>query len=302
MAESKTFAEDGKEIQWTDDLEAYFASTGERASCLSWLHKKSESLYSKRRTYIDLPVIVLSSVIGFCTVGSTTLFAGNEQLASIVLGTSSLFVSVLNTTGSYFGWAKRAEGHRLSSIYYGKLYRFISVELTLPREERLTANEFLKYVKEQYDRLAETSPMVPSNIINMFRKRFHKDKYADVAKPEETNGLHKIKIVNPLRQSRRTRAESAGPTPSLHISSNSSSEKDGFDSDDETNSIVMQNPMLRKIPSFSKNVTSRRNTPMTSKSTPTPNTNKSATPSALSPQANNGRTSPRVDSVVIPTI
>jgi hypothetical protein len=298
MAESKTFAEDGKEIQWTDDLEAYFASTGERASCLSWLHKKSESLYSKRRTYIDLPVIVLSSVIGFCTVGSSSLFAGNEQLASIVLGTSSLFVSVLNTTGSYFGWAKRAEGHRLSSIYYGKLYRFISVELTLPREERLTANEFLKYVKEQYDRLAETSPMVPSNIINMFKKRFNKEKYAEVAKPEETNGLHKIKIVNPIRPA-RPRISSSNP-PSLHISSNSGSEETGFGSDIEDETMV-ENPMIKRVPSFSKHVTSKKNTPSiknTPTTIPTPMTAKSSS-RVLSPT---NRESPRIDSVVIPTI
>ena len=52
-------------IHWTVRLEEYFASTGEKAHCLSWVHKQSEALYSNRRNWIDLPVIVGSGVIAF---------------------------------------------------------------------------------------------------------------------------------------------------------------------------------------------------------------------------------------------
>lgn len=181
-------------IHWTPELEEYFASTGEKAHCLAWVHKKSEELYSNRRTYIDMPVIILSSVTGFCSVGSSTMFAGNVQLASVILGISSLFVSVLNTTGSYFGWAKRGEGHRISAIHYAKLYRFLCVELKLPREERMSVHDLLKYVKDKYDSLAETSPLVPEIIIRDFRSKFSGKEYDEVSKPEEANGLEKITV------------------------------------------------------------------------------------------------------------
>lgn len=179
-----------KSIHWTDRLEIYFAGTGEKAYGLSWMHKRAEAMYTTRRTYIDLPVIVLSSVTGFCSVGSATLFHGEERLASIVLGVTSMFVGLLNTAGSYFGWAKRAEGHRISSIQYARLFRYISVELALPREERQTPHDFLKHVKDQYDRLQEISPLLPDHIIKTFQTKFAH--YNDVAKPEETNGLEKI--------------------------------------------------------------------------------------------------------------
>jgi hypothetical protein len=98
----------------------------------------------------------------------------------------------MNTMGTYFGWAKRAEGHRISAINYAKLYRFIAVELSLPREERMNPNDFLKVVKDTYDRLAEISPMIPPSIIHKFQRRFKK--VNDIAKPEEANGLHKIQV------------------------------------------------------------------------------------------------------------
>jgi hypothetical protein len=189
MADSAS--EDNKTINWTEMLEEYFASTGEKAHCLSWCHKQSEQLYSNRRTWIDMPVIVISGVTGFLSAGSTSMF-DDPKSSSVALGVASLFVSVLNTAGSYFGWAKRSEGHRISAIHYARLYRFISVELSLPRSERMEPNNFLKYVKDQYDRLQEISPLIPPVIIEEFRKRFDHEK--EISKPEEANGLEKITV------------------------------------------------------------------------------------------------------------
>lgn len=178
-------------IHWTEKLEDYFTSTGEKAHCLGWVHKQAEAMYSNRKTFIDLPVIVGSGVIAFLNAGSQSMFE-DARIANISLGVGSLFVGILNTMGTYFGWAKRAEGHRISAIHYAKLYRFISVEMSLPREERMSPHDLLKYVKDQYDRLAEISPLVPASIISLFQRRFKK--YTDISKPEEANGLEKITV------------------------------------------------------------------------------------------------------------
>jgi hypothetical protein len=191
MGDATSTAELSKDIHWTERLEEYFVTTGEKANCLAWVHKKSEELFSVRKTFIDLPVIVGSGVIAFLNAGSQSMFE-DARLASISLGVGSLVVGILNTMGTYFGWAKRAEGHRISAINYAKLYRFIAVELALPRDERLSPHDFLKMVKDSYDRLAEISPLVPAAIIHKFQKRFKK--VHDIAKPEEANGLHKIEV------------------------------------------------------------------------------------------------------------
>jgi hypothetical protein len=179
------------DISWNERVEEYFASTGEKAHCLGWCHKKAESIYSNRRSLIDLPVIVISAVTGFMSAGSTMMF-DNPNISSIALGVASLFVSVLNTAGSYFGWAKRAEGHRIAAIQYAKLYRFLNIEMSLPREERMSPNDLLKLTRENYDRLAEISPLLPDTVILDFRHRFEGEK--EIAKPEELNGLEKIVV------------------------------------------------------------------------------------------------------------
>lgn len=191
-------------VTWNESLEKYFADTGEKANCLAWVHKRAEEIYSHRRTFVDIPVIVLSSVTGFLSASSTNLFEGQEKLSSIALGVASLFVSVVNTIGTYFGWAKRAEAHRLSAIQYARLYRFLAIEMKLPRDERMTPTDLLKYTKDAYDRLQEVSPLIPPELITEFKKKFGKN--AELSKPEELNGLDKIVVYsdtftvkNPLR-------------------------------------------------------------------------------------------------------
>jgi hypothetical protein len=188
------------DVSWNERLEDYFVEQGEQAHGLSLLHKQAEALYAYRKTFIEIPVIVISSVTGFLSVGSTSMFAGQEMASSISLGILSLLVSVFQTIGTYFGWARRAEGHRLSSIQYARLHRFLKIEMSLPREERQTPGDLLKYVRDAIDRLQEISPLVPASVIADYKKRY--DKVTDISHPPETNGLEKIEVfteVNPLR-------------------------------------------------------------------------------------------------------
>ena len=182
------------QVSWNPNLEKYFADTAEKANCLSWVHKRAEEIYSHRRTFVDIPVIVISSITGFLSASSTSLFEGQEKLSSISLGIASLLVSVINTVGTYFSWAKRAEAHRLSSIQYARLYRFLAIELGLPREERMTPTDLLKYSKDSYDRLQEVSPLIPPELVSEFKKKFGKQ--ADLSKPEELNGIDKVRIYD----------------------------------------------------------------------------------------------------------
>lgn len=199
-------------IRWTVKLEEYFASTGEKAHCLSWVHKQAEQMYSTRRTFIDLPVIVGSGIVAFLNAGSSSMF-DDPRISSIALGIGSLCIGVLNTLGSYFGWAKRAEGHRISAIHYAKLYRFITVELALPREERMTPQAFLKYVKDQYDRLQEISPLVPPSVIHDFQKKFKNEH--EISKPEEANGLEKITVYRRTDEEVDADRTVGAPTPTV---------------------------------------------------------------------------------------
>lgn len=184
----------GANVSWSYPLEDYFKNTGEKAHSLAMLHKRAEAVYSKRKTFIDLPVIIGSGVIAFMNAGSSSMFAGEAQMSSIALGIGSLLMGVLNSIGTYFNWARRAEGHRISALQYARLYRFLKIEMALPRAERMTPHDLLKYTRDAYDRLQEISPLLPDIVINEFKTKYNIEKYKDIARPEEANGLESITI------------------------------------------------------------------------------------------------------------
>jgi len=179
------------EIHWNEQLEEILSQEGEKALCFSWLHNKAQLRVSKMDTYIALPVIVLSTIAGTGSIASQSLFNGS-QAASVAIGGISLLVGVMNTISNYFGFAKRSEAHRISTLTYAKIHKFIVIELSLPRKERMKAKDMLKIIREQLERLSEISPQLPEATIKEFNHRFHDQK--NVSKPEITNGLDPINV------------------------------------------------------------------------------------------------------------
>ena len=182
-----------RDLSWSSALENLIAQEGERCRGYSILHQKSEAYYSKRANWIAIPVIVLSTLSGTASVGSSSLFAGETQISSIVIGLVSISVGVMNTISSYYSFARKAEAHRIAYLQYNKLFQSVSIELALPRQERIEPEVLLKDIRTQMERLAETTPTPPDVILEEFSKRF-KDYDKSIARPAETNGLSKVKI------------------------------------------------------------------------------------------------------------
>lgn len=178
-------------IGWSAQLEDILAKEGERCAGLAWLHTKAEIETSTYNTYVQVPVIILSTLAGTASVGSATLF-GSSNASGIAIGLVSIGVGILNTLGGFFAFAKRSESHRIAHLNYSKLASKIAIELSLPRQERMKAEILLTYLRETMERLAETTPNCPVNVIQQFNDKYKNEK--QIALPVEVNGIHKIQI------------------------------------------------------------------------------------------------------------
>lgn len=181
-------------MQWNSQLEKVISDEGEKCLSFSWLHSRSEKKYSALDVWINIPVIILSTLAGAASIGSEGLFAGFEK-ASVIIGIISILVGILNTLGQYFGWGKRSENHRICSIQYSKIYNYLKIELALPRADRTGADDFLKIIKNELERLKEISPAIPDSVIKEYKINFAN--YTDVSKPDICNGLANIEVYSP---------------------------------------------------------------------------------------------------------
>jgi len=179
-------------INWTNNLENYLKEVGEHSLCLGMLHKNCEKKFSSKALCIDLPVIIISTLCGSLTLSAKSMFgAALEDSALKIVGAFSLFSGILGTIQAYFSYGRRAENHRNSYLEYTKLYRFVKVQLGLPRKSRIQPKDLLKLINDQFERLNELSPAIPDSILTHFTKKY---KDTTVDKPPELNGLDEICI------------------------------------------------------------------------------------------------------------
>lgn len=175
------------EIHYNNDLELLLKEQAEQAESYSILHNLSYEKYQFRSNIINIPVIILSSVIGLLT----GMNIQNDDMF-IILSTGSIFVSVIKSIDSYFQLQKRAEGHRICGLTFSQISKKIQIELSLQRDQRQNPKDMLALIKTDLKNLFDISPLIDSDIVDKYNSLYKNEN--EVSKPPITNGLTRVKI------------------------------------------------------------------------------------------------------------
>jgi hypothetical protein len=178
---------------WNTAQEELLKSISERSNCMRWLHSQCQSHFESTNFYLTIPNVVISTLNGGFTMSLTSLFPepGAQKAATTIIGLISIFSAMLITLNQYIKSQQMMEAHRSAALAYSKLYRMISNELSLRRDQRQTALEFLKHVRHEQDRLENTSPNIVGSIIKKFNIQFQN---RDIEKPEITGDLDPVSV------------------------------------------------------------------------------------------------------------
>jgi hypothetical protein len=194
MSDIKKLTNNENVIFYNNDLEQLLAQSAEECESLGILHLASYEKYNKLSNIINIPVIVLSSGIGFITGIDL-----NYDRMNIILGIGSVFVGIIKSIDSYFQLGKRAESHRMCALQYTQINKKIQIELSLCREQRQTAKDMLSIIKTDIKNLQDISPVIDQEIIKDYNLKY--GKYKNVKKPNFVNGLSSVKVnSNSLEQ------------------------------------------------------------------------------------------------------
>ena len=160
--------------EWSTDHEEILVEWSDKAMCYRWLHSKSHALYHTLNTWYTIPVIIISTLTGTANFAQTRVPIMYQNYFAMLVGGFNILAGIITTIQQFLKITQLNEAHRVSSIAWDKFYRNIKIELSKQPEERMNVIQMIKICKEEYDRLMETSPVIPDKVIRDFKKSFGK--------------------------------------------------------------------------------------------------------------------------------
>jgi len=153
--------------------------------CYRWLHSKSNSLYSNLNAWYTIPCIIISTLAGTANFAQQRVPVEYQSMFTMVVGGVNILGGIISTIQQFLKITQLNEAHRVSSIAWDKFYRNIKIELAKHPKERMHVIQMLKICKEEFDRLMETSPVIPDKIITQFKSSFkNNNDFEKICKPE----------------------------------------------------------------------------------------------------------------------
>lgn len=181
------------EIDYNSEFEQLLKENGEHSQVYSILHQMSYIKYKYRFDMLNIPSIILTAVIGFITgIGINYPYTG------IILGASSVFVSIMKSITSYMKLNERSENHRICSLQFAQISNEIKIELSLRRKQRQPAKILLDVIKVKFKNLMEVAQLLDNDIIQQFRDKYLMNQHyneSDISLPPVFSNIPGIKIM-----------------------------------------------------------------------------------------------------------
>jgi hypothetical protein len=116
---------------------------------------------------------------------------------NIILGVSSIFVGIIKSIDTYFQLGKRSESHRLCSLQFQQINKKIMIELSLKRDQRISAKDMLQIIKTDIKNLQDIAPLIDDEIVKIFKKNYGEP---DAVSGKITFNAHTPNLCNGLTE------------------------------------------------------------------------------------------------------
>lgn len=163
---------------WHGQQENILKKWGEIGSSYRFMHDRAFLKYEAQNLRFALPVIILSTITGTANFAQASFPESWQVYVPLFAGFLNLSAGLITTIAQFLRVSELLEGHRAASIAYSKFSRNISVELSLPKDERsCCGRDFISNCRMELDRLIEQSPNIPLEIVKLFGKKFENNTF-----------------------------------------------------------------------------------------------------------------------------
>lgn len=180
-----------KDLVWNDKTEDILRHWHDICTCYYWLHERSYRIYNKRNYAFSIPTIIFSTITGTLGMGTDSIFPEEyRKTTQLIIGGINIATGIITTLQTFFRYSQESGLHHLSCIDWGKLKRMILLELGIERHTRQDCSDFILKCYNEIERLHNSSPVIPKEVIKQFKKMFGKDIH--LVKPDLVDQLKSV--------------------------------------------------------------------------------------------------------------
>ena len=181
-----------KRHYWKVEEEHLLKGWADKSQCYQWMHLKAKQSYQRKNAWYTIPVIIISTITGTANFAQERFDDDLKPTVAMIIGSMSIIAGIITTVSQFLKVSELNEAHRVASLSWGKFYRDINAELIRHPLDRMEPDQFMKYCKEEYNRLVEISPFIPKKVLKLFNKKFKKNN--TIVKPEICDDLKTTSI------------------------------------------------------------------------------------------------------------
>jgi hypothetical protein len=158
---------------WNPHMEDLMKSWGEKSAGLRFMHSNASSYwkgFSNKLTLASIGITTLASGISLIAASIEDESAKNAVLYAV--GGIGVIASTLQSIKKFYNGEEKSAEHGAIAKQFGSFYRYMTLQMTLSREDRLPSDQLAEYALKEFERMQQDALPLGGQQIVLYKKTF----------------------------------------------------------------------------------------------------------------------------------
>ena len=158
---------------WSPNMEKLIADWGEKAAGLRFMHSHSGGAWKRFGNNLAVTGILVTSIASSISLVATSV--EDVQIKNGILfgvGGVGMVSALIQSFKKFYNAEEKAADHSSVSKQFGSFYRYITLQMSMSREDRDPSDVLTAYALKEYERLQQEAPSLSGASIAAFKTKF----------------------------------------------------------------------------------------------------------------------------------
>lgn len=176
---------------WNPHMETLMKSWGEKSAGLRFMHSNASGYWKGFSNKLTLASIAITTVAsGVSLIAASIDDEVTKNTILYVVGGIGIVASTLQSIKKFYNGEEKSAEHGAIAKQFGSFYRYMTLQMTLAREDRLPSDQLAEYALKEFERMQQDALPLGGKQIALYKKTFVKSKQATPDVCEEAFNIH----------------------------------------------------------------------------------------------------------------